>query len=94
LAPSLFQKTIFAAADTFLRETTHGCLWNMRILLRSIQTGNYFQTVAKWTEDAKVAFDFEQVEQAEKAALEAGLAQAEVVLSYDDPPCELRLPIR
>lgn len=65
----------------------------MRIILRSIQTGSYFQSVAKWTDDANLAFDFEQVERAERAALETGLPQAEVVLSYDDPPCELRLPI-
>jgi hypothetical protein len=65
----------------------------MRILLRSIQTGSYFQSAANWTDDADVAFDFEQIEQAEKAALETGLGQAEVVLSYDNPPCELRLPV-
>jgi hypothetical protein len=86
-------KTNFSLDDTFCRETAHGWLWNMRILLRSLQTGSYFQTVANWTDDANVAFDFEQVEQAQKAALETGLAQAEVVLWYDSPPCQLRLPI-
>ena len=83
----------FSSNDTFCREITHWWLWNMRILLRSIKTGSYFQTVANWTDDANVAFDFEQVERAQKAALETGLAQAEVVLSYDNPRCELRLPI-
>jgi hypothetical protein len=64
-----------------------------RVLLSSTRTGRYFETVAKWTDDPNVAFDFREVERAEKAALETGLEEAEVVLSYDDPPCRLRLPI-
>jgi hypothetical protein len=66
----------------------------MRVLLHSTQTGRYFQTITEWTDDPKKAWDFEHIERAEGTASKAGLDQVEVVLSYDAPRCELRLPIK
>ena len=66
----------------------------MRVLLHSTQTGRYFQTITGWTDSPVKAWDFERVERAQEAAREVGLDQVEVVLWYDQPPCELRLPIK
>ena len=66
----------------------------MRIVLRSTQTGHYFQMSKQWTRDSEEALDFVQIEQAIKTACEARLDDVEVVFLLDHPKQDLRLPIR
>jgi hypothetical protein len=66
----------------------------MKVLLRSTQTGHYFQQPERWTCDAKEALDFGHIEQAIKTACEARLEAVEVVFLFGHPHRDLRLPIR
>jgi len=66
----------------------------MRVVLRSTQTGHYFQMSKQWTRDSKEALDFVHVEYAIKTACEARMDDVEVVFVFGHPEQDLRLPIR
>ena len=66
----------------------------MRVLLRQTKTKLYYVSLHQWIAEAKGAFDFDDVERAIKLSRDANLTEMEVVLSYDDPSCDLVLPIR
>ena len=65
----------------------------MRVLLRQTRTKLYYDGRHQWTTDAGRAFDFDDVERAIKLGREAKLTEVEVVLAYDDPLCDLVLPL-
>jgi hypothetical protein len=65
----------------------------MRVLLRSAKTRLYCVGIDQWTQDPDGARDFELAEQAIQFGREEQLTGMEVVLSYDDPFCDLVLPI-
>ena len=56
----------------------------MRTLLRNIRTGQYFQSLDKWTFDPNQAHDFGRLSRAMKFAVKAGLPDLELILSFDD----------
>jgi hypothetical protein len=56
----------------------------MHVHLRDTQTGLYYAGPQHWTDQAKDAIDFEHVDRAIKANREQGLADVEVVLSFED----------
>ena len=66
----------------------------MKVLLRKTNTCLYYVGTNQWTADSKLARDFEQVEGAIQLHRAEQLTGVEVVLTYDDPLCDLVLPLR
>jgi len=66
----------------------------MKVVLRSTQTGHYFQLSKQWTHDSHEALDFGHIDRAIKTACEARLEGVEVVCIFEQPAHDLRLPIR
>lgn len=66
----------------------------MRVLLRDLQSGSYFQAVGQWTEMPDQAWDFEQVEHAKRSVSKVDRHQVEVVLSFGGGQAEVRVPAR
>ena len=66
----------------------------MKVLLRKTNNSHYYVGNNQWTADSRYARDFEEVENAIQCHRDDQLMGVEVVLSYDDPLCDLVLPIR
>lgn len=66
----------------------------MKVLLRKSKTSLYYAGGDEWTTDAARAQDFDQVDRAIQHRQCVQLADVEVVLSFDDPLCDLVLPLR
>ena len=66
----------------------------MKVLLRKTNNSHYYVGNNQWTVDSKYARDFEQVERAIELHRAEQLTGVEVVLRFDDPLCDLVLPIR
>lgn len=58
---------------------------DMRTFLRHIATGQYFQSLEKWTPDRDDAYDFGIISKAMKVAHKIRIPDLELVLSLDDP---------
>ena len=57
----------------------------MRTFLRHMATGQYFQSLEKWTFDRDDAYDFGLVSRAMKIAHKLHIPDLELVLSFDGP---------
>ena len=66
----------------------------MKVLLRNTATRLYYVGNGEWTPDSRQARGFEQVEEAVLCHRAERLTAMEVVLRYDDPQCDLVLPLR
>jgi CheY-like chemotaxis protein len=66
---------------------------NKRVLLRDRQSQKFYGGRAQWVDHKRDAVDFERIDLAEAAATAEQLKTVEIVLAYDDPPCELTLPV-
>jgi hypothetical protein len=66
----------------------------MKVFLRRTNTNFYYAGNNDWTEDSRYARDFDQVEDAIQFHKDEKLAGVEVVLSYDDPFCNVALPLQ
>lgn len=66
----------------------------MKVLLRSIKTGLYYEEAAKWTSDQTAAFDFQKTPRAVEWVFAAGLENVEMLLTFVDPRFDLVLPIK
>ncbi len=66
---------------------------NRRVLLRHRSSRKFYGGRAVWVEGKHAALDFERIELAEAAAAAEHLKEVEIVLDYEDPGCELTLPI-
>ena len=66
----------------------------MRVILRNRKTGLFYASYDQWVPDPAQALDFDEIEHAGQLAFEMGHTELEVVLSYDDPVCQLALPVR
>jgi len=66
----------------------------VKVLLRKQKTSLYYAGVNQWTPDPRYARDFEEVDQAIRFHREESVAEVDVVLRYDDPACDLVLPLR
>ncbi|HOX58076.1 MAG TPA: hypothetical protein P5205_14340 [Candidatus Paceibacterota bacterium] len=66
----------------------------MKVLLRKTNNSHYYVGKDHWTADSRCARDFGEVETAIQLHRDERLTDVEVVLSFDDPQCELVLPIR
>lgn len=65
-----------------------------RVLLRNTQTRRYYAGRDHWVNEQSGALDFESLENAGQRVYEEHLSQTEVVLHFEDPECELAMPIR
>jgi hypothetical protein len=65
----------------------------MRVLVRDDTTRLYWGAGDRWVANSADAWDFETVEAAGLKAREFKADNASVVLSYEEPPCELALSL-
>jgi hypothetical protein len=66
----------------------------MRVLLRNSRIGLYYAGRQHWVGSPDAAADLQSVERATELSREEHFDQMEVLVEYDDPSCELVLPIR
>jgi CheY-like chemotaxis protein len=66
---------------------------NKKVLLRDRDSRKLYAGPSMWVADKKSAIDFERIELAEAVVTAEHLQGVEIVLSYDEPGCELTLPI-
>ena len=66
----------------------------MTILLRSTKSELYFVAPGRWTSDLKRARDFKHIELAILFNQAEGMADMEVVVTFDDPLYNLSLPLQ
>lgn len=64
----------------------------MHTLLRHIPTGQYFQSLEKWTPDRDEAHDFGLIANALRFAHKAGFPDLELVLCFDRPEQVTAIP--
>jgi hypothetical protein len=55
----------------------------MRTLIRHKPTGQYFQSLEKWTRSAGKAHDFKFMERALRFVIKAGFPDMELIISLD-----------
>src|SRR5437660_11493344 len=65
----------------------------MKVLLRSVETGMYYEDASKWTPDQTAAFDFEKTTRVVELVFSAHLENVEMLLTSDDPTFDLILQI-
>ena len=66
----------------------------MRVFLRNSKTRLYYASNNQWAPEPEQALDLGNIEHASKLACEGGFMEAEVILAYDNPICQLSLPVR
>jgi hypothetical protein len=66
----------------------------MNVLLRNAASGFYYEGQNSWVNDRERALDLGTIEDAVEAGREKGFGSMEIVVSFDDPICELVLPVR
>jgi len=67
---------------------------NAQVFLRKTQTGQWYAGPDRWVGECSGAHDFGAVEEAIAFWKGLGMDGAEVVLHYDEPECDLVLPLR
>jgi len=65
----------------------------MKVFLRNRETGQYCAGSNGWSAKSSMAQDFETINSATQFARTQKLTGMEVVLRYDDPACDLVLPL-
>jgi hypothetical protein len=65
----------------------------MRVLLRHPDIGLYYAGPKHWASDPEAALDLGSIEHATELSREEDFSQMEIVVNYDDPFCELVLPL-
>jgi hypothetical protein len=65
----------------------------MRTILRDSLTGLYYSGNQTWCVEVSGAVDFDSFQTAASVALEEKLKTVNVVLRYEEPACELALPL-
>jgi len=65
----------------------------MRILVRNSRTGMYFQHPNQWTSSRLEAASFETSTQALYLIIKRELRDVEMLLTSDDIPCDIHLPV-
>jgi len=66
---------------------------NKDVLLREKKSGQYYAGRSGWVRNKTEAVDFERIELAEAVATAERLNGVEIVLIYEQPDCELTVPI-
>ena len=68
-------------------------LLQMKVLLRNQHNGHYYAGQNEWSTKSSSAYDFEEVQSAVRFVRTQQLKGIEAVLRYDDPACDLVLPL-
>ena len=66
----------------------------MRVYLRNTKTGQYYASGHQWVSERWQALDLGDIERAAQVAFGEAVVDAEVILRYDEPTCQLALPVR
>ena len=66
----------------------------MRILLHNGITRRFYAGGEAWTEDVSRAVDFRTVKNLEEHARRKRLGPVEIIFSYEQPRCDLRVPLQ
>ena len=66
----------------------------MRVLLRHAVLGLYYAGRKHWVGDPGSALDLGSIELATELSREEEFGDMKILVTYDDPSCELVLPIR
>ena len=66
----------------------------MRVLLRNSRIGLYYAGRKHWVGRSDAAADLGTIEHATELSREENFDEMEVFVDYDDPACELVLPLR
>jgi hypothetical protein len=65
----------------------------VRVLLRSIETGLFYEEASKWTPDQTAAFDFEKTTRAVELIFATKLEGVEMLLTFENPQFDLILSV-
>jgi hypothetical protein len=65
----------------------------VRIVLKNSLTGLYYAGNQAWSADVSGAMEFDSCKAAAALALAEKLETVDVVLRYENPTCELKLPL-
>jgi len=65
----------------------------MRVVLRDIKTGLYLQEIQKWTAELQQARCFRHSAEAMDYAKDNGFVGVEILLDFEEPPRQVRLPL-
>jgi hypothetical protein len=66
----------------------------MRVVLRHAGIGLYYAGRKHWVGNPAAALDLETIEQATELSRDEAFEEMEIEVTYDDPNCELVLPLR
>jgi CheY-like chemotaxis protein len=75
------------------RQTSDGAGSNKKVHLRERSSQRFYGGRDEWVAEKERALDFERIDLAEAVATAERLNEVEIVLAYEQPPCELTLPI-
>jgi len=66
----------------------------MGVLLRNARIGLYYAGRKHWVGSPATAADLQTIERAAELSRDENFEQMEIVVGYEDPVCELVLPLR
>ena len=66
----------------------------MRVVLRHAEMGLYYAGHKHWVGDPDSALDLASIERATELSRDESFGVMDIVVTYDDPGCELVLPLR
>jgi len=66
----------------------------MRVSLRHAGIGLYYAGRKRWVSDPDSARDLSTIERAAELSRDESFEEMDVVVTYDDPSCELVFPLR
>ena len=66
----------------------------MSVLLRNARIGLYYAGRKHWVGNPDTAADLKTIERAAELSRDENFEQMEIVVGYEDPACELVLPLR
>jgi hypothetical protein len=66
---------------------------DMRVFLRHAEMGLYYAGHKHWVGHPDAALDLGSIEQATELSREESFEEMDIVVTYDDPTCELVLPV-
>jgi len=66
----------------------------MRVVLKHAELGLYYAGHKHWVGDPDSALDLATIERATELSRDESFEEMDIVVTYDDPVCELVLPLR
>jgi hypothetical protein len=66
----------------------------MRVVLRHAGIGLYYVGRKHWVSNPNSALDLQTIERATELSRDESFGEMDIVVTYDDPVCELVLPLR